>query len=390
MAKRKTNKLVALVLPIGRVHIDQTSRAILRYAADHGNWRFAVSPDWLTIPLRGLRNWRGDGIIAMVNTRAEARIIAQLALPTVNLSGALAEAGVPRVTVDNHAAGRLAAEHLLQRGFRRFAYYSPRGVWYATQRGAGFCQAVDQAGGTCSIFQGRSSLGSPLVLEEADQRLLDWIGALRRPVGLFACHDYRARLILEACRQLGLHVPDDVAVIGMDDDHFACDFSDPPLTSVSRNGKRVGEEAARLLDRLMSGKAAPAADILVPPDGVVTRRSTDVTAIDDPTVVAAARYMRDHLAEPIGVAEVVKALGISHRGLGKGFHRALGQTPRAYLAQLRVERAKHLLAEQPKLRLALVAERCGFRDAKRLRLVFQRYVGQSPRTYRTQHALPTK
>jgi LacI family transcriptional regulator len=389
VAKSRKTKHVAMAVPLGLAHYATMIRGILRYAVEDGRWSVAFSPDLPIVPISSLRGWSGDGAVVMINTPAEARLVKESQIPAVDVSGALQHTGVPRVTVDNRALGRQAAEHLLECGFRRFAYYGVPGFWYAEQRGAGFTDAVEAAGGTCSSFYAPNKGVTRASWSECDQPLCDWLKSLSPPLGMFVCHDYRARLILEACRQVGLRVPDELALLGVNNDPIACEFCDPPLSSVSRSAERVGYAAAGLLDRLMAGKAPPAGDILVPPDGVVQRRSTDVVAIDNPEVATAVRYMYAHLAESINIDDVVQQQGISRRWLEHAFCETLGQAPHRYLTFLRIRRARELLLTEPRPTLLAVANECGFSDVKRLRAAFTRIVGVGPSRYRQLHCQNT-
>ena len=385
MAKTRKTKHVAVAVPIGVPHLELHARGIMRYAATHGGWILAVSPKSLVIPLSSLRHWSGDGIIARINTAAEARLVTELRIPTVNISGALEHAGVPRVTVDNHAVGRLAAEHLVERGFRHFGYYGVRNLWYSRVRGEGFHERIELAGGVCSDLLASNTLGKTVNWTEVDQSLRKWLQSLNSPVAVFACSDYRARMILDACGRIGLNVPDDVAVLGINNDVFACELCDPPMSSVSAQLELVGYETAALLDRLMAGKAAGDRH----PDSARRRdqrRSTDVVAIDDDEVATAVRYMRDHLAEPISMDDVAHNQGISRRWLQNAFRKAVGRSPHRYLNFLRSRRARQLLVDDPNMALSAVARACGFSDAKRLRAAFTRVVDVGPSEYRQLHA----
>ena len=175
---------------------------ILRYAAERNRWSVAVSPDFPGVSFPDLCGWSGDGAIVVVDTLREVRAAAKLRIPIVNISSTLAHAGVPRVSVDNLAIGRLAAQHLLDCGFKRLAYYGVRGLWYSEQRGIGFTETVKAAGGTYSVYLAKRSRPVHAAWSEVDQPLCNWLRMLNPPVGVFACHDYRARLVLEACRSL--------------------------------------------------------------------------------------------------------------------------------------------------------------------------------------------
>jgi LacI family transcriptional regulator len=194
--------------------------------------------------------------------------------------------------------------------------------------------------------------------------------------------DYRARVVIDECQKLGLHVPHDVAVLGVDNDTTVCEFCRPPITSVSRNAWRTGYEAAAMLDLLMHGKTPPTGEVLVPPDGIVFRQSTDTVAVDDRHVAAAVHFMRDHVHEPFGIERVLRNASVSRRLLEMRFRRALRTTPHDYLVQVRVEKARQLLIGSTEIKLYQVAKAAGFTSVERLRVAFRQVLGQSPLKYR--------
>ena len=202
------------------------------------------------------------------------------------------------------------------------------------------------------------------------------------PVGILASSDHRAMMIYEACATLNLRIPEDVAVIGVDNDPVACEFCQPPLSSVSRNDVQVGYDAAALLDRLMHGDKAPKKPIVVQPDGVIQRRSTETWAIEDAEIAAAVRFIREHLGENFGVERLLKECRLSRRRLERQFRETMGRSPYAFINELRVAEARRLLAVQDANDLSAIAAKCGFREARRMRLVFQKHTGMKPSRYR--------
>jgi LacI family transcriptional regulator len=193
-----------------------------------------------------------------------------------------------------------------------------------------------------------------------------------------AVHDYRARVLADECINMGLQVPHDVAVVGVDNDHTACEFSHLSLSSISTAAWRIGFEAAKLLDGILNGQSAPKQDFLIPPDGVVRRRSTDTIIVADPNVSIAVHYMRDHLGEQFGIERVMEHVSVSRRRLHEQFQKLLNRTPYDYLCYLRVERAKELLAAKERVKMHKIAKECGFSSSARMRLVFQRMTGFTP------------
>lgn len=384
MARSRNTIRIAFAAPFGVPHYDRTMRGILRFASERSHWSIAVTPDFPGMSFSDLCGWSGDGAIAVVETPREARLAAKQRFPVVNVSGTLAHTSIPRVTVDNRAIGRMAAQHLLDCGFRRFAYYGVEGLWYSEQRGIGFEETIAEAGGTFSRFLSPRPRRARATWGEVNPPLCKWLESLDSPAAIFACHDYRARLILDACAQCGLCVPDELALLGVNNDAIACEFCWPPLSSVSRGAEEVGYQAASLLDRLIAGEEPPKADILVPPDGVVRRRSTDVMAIDDPELQAAVRIMHERLSEPLTIAQLAHERGVSRRWLEHAFRDKLGKSPHEYLNFLRIRHAKDVFLREPNPRILDVARECGFSDAKRFRCAFIRIVGISPNQYRKQ------
>jgi LacI family transcriptional regulator len=267
-------------------------------------------------------------------------------------------------------------------GLSRFAYYGERNMWYSQQRKQGFVERLAADSHDCALLEISTTFGRRNPWYAWIKRIETWLGMLRPPVGLFAVHDYAAAIIVHICREMHLRVPEDVAVIGTGDDRTTCEFCEVPLSSVARSNQQVGYQAAALLDRLMSGAKLPKHDVLVPPEGVVERRSTEVTATDDPRVSAAISFVHKHLAEPISVRTLARALGISHRALDLTFRKGLGCTPREYIAQARVKHAKGWLAGSDNLKVMRIAHLCGFGSLRQFYAVFRRIVGVAPAEFR--------
>jgi LacI family transcriptional regulator len=369
---RRPRRVALAFSSIGVPHLLEIRRGILRYAQERGNWTLLLNPDVMAISIGQLKGWDGDGVIARLISPEDAEIAARLRLPIVNTSGLLGQARIPRVTVDNRAIGRLAADHLLGRGLRHLAYYGLRQIWYADERGRGFRDAVAAAGGQFFSLDATTSSTSGPAWLGGNEELDDWLSRLPLPVGVFAVSDPRALVLIEACGRVGRRVPDDVAVLGVNNDELLCEFCQPALTSIARNGEQVGYQAATLLNQLMAGRPAPAEEILVPPEGVVERASTQMIAVEDPAVVAAVRFIHDHIHERFGVKTLVQHLDMSRRRLERSFRQTLEMSPHDYISQARVDRARQLLRGPKPLKQVDVAAACGFRDVKHLRQVFRR------------------
>jgi LacI family transcriptional regulator len=285
----------------------------------------------------------------------------------------------------------MAAEHLLDRGFEQFAYYGLRGVFYARACLQGFRERIEQHGGQCAVYEDESTSGAERPWQHDHEALARWLKSLQRPVGLMASHDPRAVMVVQTCRRVGLRVPEDVAVIGFNNDRQRCEFCEPPLSSVARPGEKIGFEAAALLDRLMHGQRAPQQDILFPPEGVVERGSTNTMAVEDNIPLAEAlRFIHQNLAQRIGVEDILKHISVSRRWLEMAFKKKLRTTPHVYISQARVKKARTLLDEAARLRFKQVALDCGFSSTRQLNLIFQRFTGMSLRDYTAKVHAPHK
>jgi LacI family transcriptional regulator len=346
------------------------------YLAEHG--RGDAPPPWL-------KGWRGDGILARIETPAIARAVAASGLPAVDLSAARLAPAVPWLETDDQAIARVAAGHFRERGFTRFGYCGDARYNWSNWRQEAFVRCVAAVGFECSVFTpSRAGLRSGATDWETEQAALaTWVRRLPKPVAILACYDIRAVQVLEACRRLGVRIPDEVAVLGVDNDELLCDLADPPLSSVIPNVRRTGYEAAALLDRLMRGERVPPAGRLFEPVGVAARQSTDVVAVDDRHVAEAVRFIREHACDGIAVADVLRQVPLSRRVLEQRFRRRLGRTPHGHILQVKLDRVKRLLLETD-LPLAVIAERTGFAHVEYLSVAFKKHAAVPPSAYRTQ------
>jgi len=368
-------------------------RGIVRYGRLHGPWAFYITPGDLKQVLPKMEQWGGTGIIARIETPQVAKAILATGLPVIALDlshrqlasgGPLA--GVSEICPDSHKAGRMAAEHLLERGFKRFAMVgSPGNPPWSIRREEGFTARLAEDSLSCEIYP----LPRPKDREWGREQALmaAWLGRLPKPIGLMACDDDRGRQVLEACRAAAARVPEDVAVVGVDNDELLCELCDPPLSSVALDTEHAGYQAAALLDGLMSGRTRSPQRILVEPLYVVTRRSTDVLALEDREVAAAVRFILDHAGQPLGVKEVVRHLTLSRRALELRFRRAVGRSIHAEIEHVRLERARRLLLET-NITVAQVAEASGFAAASYFSRAFHKKYGISPTEYRARSRIP--
>jgi LacI family transcriptional regulator len=361
---------------------------IAEYVRLHGTWSIYLAERGLgDAPPAWLQGWEGDGIIARIENRRIARAVCELGVPTVDLRGLLTDLGVPVILTDDEEVARLAVVHFQERGFRHFAFCGFLGADYSDNRSECFTRLVEELGFTCHVYQ--SSRQPHVTGTEAREQLgliteaevTRWIEELPKPVGLMACNDIRAQQVLTTCRAIGVAVPDEVAVLGVDNDDVLCDLSDPPLSSVVPDTRKIGYEAASLLERMMGGEPAPEPLTTIPPLGVVTRRSTDVLAIDDRAISSAVRFIREHACEGITVEDVLEELPYSRSVFERRFTKIFGRTPKAEILRTQLDRVKRLLAETD-LPLKQIAFRAGFQHPEYMSAAFKERTGQTPGQFR--------
>jgi LacI family transcriptional regulator len=379
---------VALAFPLSQAHLHSLAQGVADYARSETAWLLTTGGEAATLSVEHLHGWRGDGIVAALVRPSEvraARDFIRRGVPVVTIAGAIPRpAGIPRVTVENPAVGRMAAAHLLSCGFRRFAFYGLRDVAYSQERLAGFASVLDEAGHPCNVLLSPHTFGKRHPWQDDVARVEKWLAGLEQPLGILAANDYRARLVIEACDRVGLRSPEEVGIVGVDNDRVLCEFSEPQLSSIECDWFRVGQEAARLLHGMMRGSASPHQEQLIVPRGVVARRSTHVTIVENAALLQCVNFVQAHIGEVFGVERLLEAGGVSRRKLEQLFQAELGRSPYQYLCEKRVERARALLPQQPFSRLSDIARQCGFHDLRRLRLVFQRLEKMTPAEYRRQ------
>jgi len=373
---------VVIMVETATIYGRRILHGITRYLRSHEPWSVFLEQHELGAdPPPWLHRWKGQGLITRVMTEEFAAWLKKSKLAVVDLNDRIGNAGFSRINSDDDAIGRLAAEHLLDRGFRSFGFCGFTHELWADRRRAGFARRLADAGFECAGFDSPWVMSRTASWERQQEQITTWLAGLPRPVGLFACNDMRGQHVLDACTRLGWSVPEEAAVVGVDDDALLCELCDPPLSSVIPSSERLGYEAAELLDQLMRGEVVDAADRFLPPVGVFTRQSTDVLAIDDSQTAAAVRFIREQACQGASVADVLRAVPQSRTALERKFRKYLGRSPQGEIRNVQIKRARQLLAETD-LKLDRIAELTGFQHPEYLSVVFKRETGQTPGQYR--------
>lgn len=376
---------VALIIETSSSYGRDLLSGIARFMRMHDDWSvYLEQRDLWQQPPSWLESWRGDGIISRATTPKLLTSIRRTGVPLVEVTDRHGEADLPHVRSDDKAIGRIAAHHLLERGFKRFAFCGFSNEAWSQRREEGFVQEIEQkAGVECAQYNSPWHGRTARSWDDEQSALMAWLSELTPPFAVMTCNDVRGQHIIDACSKISLAVPEQVAILGVDNDELLCRLCSPPLSSVIPNAEMVGFRSAELLSELMDQRTPEKSLQLVPPLGVATRQSTDVVAIDDRQIAVALHYIRSNACRGISVNEVVANCPVSRSTLERLVRKYLGRTPQEEIRHVQIKRAQELL-----LSTDLSAERistlCGFEHPEYLHVVFKRLTGMTIGSFRKQ------
>lgn len=365
-------------------------KGIAHYGRTHQVWaafhddqaRAETEPHWLRA-----KKWHG--VISRHTTPGLVEICRSLKIPLVDLNDVPPFEGIPKIRPDNMGLGHLGAEHFLERGYQHFGFAGFANEAWSCERRDGFVEALQLAGRSCDVFDVNYPGDLTPEWDDAQELLLGkWLKRLPKPAAVMASTDMRARQVVSAAQAVGVLVPEEVAILGANNDLTRCELAHPPLSSVAPNAFQSGYRAAELLALMLEGRQPENYDQRVDPLGVIARRSTDALAIADRSVAAGLSFIREHALRGVSVDEVVKHVHSSRSQLEKRFRRHLGRSPQAEIRRVQVEKIRQLLIETD-FPLKRIAELTGFEHVEYMCVLFKRITGESPGGYRkkTQPAL---
>lgn len=375
---------VALLLETSTSWGSEVVRGIVAYVRENGPWQFFLEPRGLYERLSLPTGWMPDGVIARVLDQEMAQAIGEAGIPSVNVSWTpFRGERMARCTIDHDAVGEMAASTFLDRGLRHVGYIGPERArtldhspWQA------FESKLKSVGVSCSAFAHTGSgYGERQTWVEKIQALGAWLEQQPKPMGLLAFRAMEARMAADACLNFAIRVPEQVAILSAEVDDLTASIATPPLSSIDIGGSRLGYRAAALLANMMQGQPAPSKPILLPPQGIIARQSTDVMMIDDVHLSHALQFIRENYDKPITVESIVEAVNISRRALEQRFKQILGRLPADEIRRVRLEQAVRLLFDT-RMPISQIAESCGFNHSEVMGKLFRRTYGMSPSAYR--------
>lgn len=374
------NLKVALLMETSNAYSRGIIKGIYGYIKEHGNWdvflgeysRGEPNPEWLL-------SWKGDGIIARIENKAMAALVTKCDLPTIDISAANLIPGIPWVETDDKAIATLALKHLNECGFTNFGFAGAGFNWSKWRR-SHFEGDLNQKGFRCHTFSSANYL--KLNWLEQQEKIINWLKTLPKPIGIFAGYDLMGRLIIDSCNKLGYMVPEEVAVIGVDNDPLICELCSPPLSSIIPDTYKTGYVAASLLESVIAKKDIGELAYRIHPLGIQKRRSTDTVAIDDPHISKAMHYIFENAnSGKFNIDDILAFVPMSRRVFEKRFTDLIGRTPYKEMQRIRVNRIKELLKETD-LPLFEIAYRSGFEHVSYMSYLFKRETGITPASYR--------
>ncbi len=354
--------------------------AVCRYASDAG-WTLLILPRDGQGRLRLPKVWNGHGVIASLRNRSMVRHVQRLKLPVVDVSIMVKkEDWLARVATDDDARAKIAMDHLLSCGIENFGCYAPQIGRYSDVRSQAFRKVVEAAGFSCAMYDSKEEESFGWLTNYTNAR--QWLAKLPKPLGVFTADPYPARQLVEICAADSVRIPDDVAVLSGDDDELLCNVASPQISSIELASHRIGETAARMLERLMNGAKVPKNTILIPPLRIRVRHSTDVLAIDDPEIASVLRFIRDHAKEGINVADILRTFPVSRRSLEQRFREKVNRSPAEEIRRARFEHVCRLLLDTDKS-ISTIAFESGFASGASLSQAFQQHFSNTPGHFRS-------
>ena len=376
---------VILLLDFGEEYSKALLKGISKYSSENGNWSFCRMPLYYreTMGVKGIvewaKEWKAHGIIGQLYNEMETEFY-ESPFPVIAQDFKERFKKLPNITGLYHQTGKMGAEYFLKRGYQNFAFYGFNNIVWSRERAEGFEAAVNKAGFQVNYFEHKKARSTDIWYYKS-KSLSKWLKSLPKPVALMACEDNQGAHITEACKQNQIRVPQEVAVLGVDNDVMLFELSDPPLSSIELDIERGGYDAARALDLMIQGRVKFYRDIPVAPLKVITRGSTNIYASTDDHVAGALDFIHRNIETNLQVADIVKEVPMSRRSLEKRFLEVTGVPVYRYISNLRIEKMaeKLISTDQTIFEIALDM---GLQDSKNIARQFRQVMGHTPVEYR--------
>lgn len=383
---------IILFTDLGEEYGKSLLKGVTRYSHEFGPWAFCRMPSYYreTKGIEGIldwaKEWKANGIMGQFYNDSDPKRLLDAGIAVVAQDFKEPHSTVPNITGDYFKTGQIGAEYFLRKGYEHFAFYGFKDIVWSRERGQGFEQRLAQAGHAVHYFEHTRRSKSRELWYYKPSALSKWLKSLPKPIALMTCDDNQGMHITEACRLTKIRIPEEVAVLGVDNDEMLCNLSDPPLSSIGLDTVKGGYEAARLLDRMIQTKNKEYYDIVVKPTQVVTRNSTDIYATKDEYIGMALKFVHNNMDKNLKVENVLEQVPLSRRSLEKRFQKVTGYPVYEYIFNLRIEKFTNKLLETD-LTIFEIAVDLGLNDSKNIARQFRQVKGCTPVEYRKKYLI---
>lgn len=380
---------IILLLDFAEEYSKSLLKGISKYSAEYGPWTYCRMPLYYreTIGIKGILDWAKDwgahGIIGQLYNEMDLRLILDSKIPVIAQDFKERFTELPNITGSYHEAGEMGAEYFLRKGFKNFAFYGFNDIVWSRERAEGFEKKINSVGYKVNYFEHRKSRSTDLWYYKSNS-LSKWLISLPKPIAMMTCDDNQGLHITEACKQNKIRIPEEVAVLGVDNDEMLCELSDPPLSSIGLDIEKGGYDTARLMEHMIQNGADQFYDIHVKPTQIITRQSTDIYATNDDHIASTLKYIHKNIEKNLQVDEVVKQVPLTRRSLEKRFHQITGYPIYKYIFNLRIEKFTQRLLETDQTVFEIALD-LGLNDSKNIARQFKQVKGCNPIEYRKRY-----
>ncbi|ATL49269.1 transcriptional regulator [Chitinophaga caeni] len=366
-------------------------KGIVNYSKGRGSWVLCKMPlsyrevHEVEGVLEWALKWKADGIIAQFYNSDNVKIFQENGIAAIAQDFKQRFTDIPNITGDHYLAGKMGAAYFIKKGFQHFGFYGFKGIVWSEERCEGFKNELEKNGFHDRFFEYQNEESTDLWYYESAP-LMDWLRNLPKPAAVMTCDDHQGHHIIEVCNQAGIQIPDEIAVLGVDNDEIICTLSDPQLSSIHQDVEQGGYEAARLMESMIERPGDLHDDVIVNPTHIVTRKSTDVYATQDAQISIVLKYIHQNLDRKLNVNELLKLVPLSRRLLESRFKNATNYSIYSYILNLKIEKFAEKLLETNSPIVEIAIE-MGFIEYKNISRQFKAKMGCTPTEYRSRYAV---
>lgn len=382
-------KKIILLFDIAEHYGRSLLKGIVKYSKENGTLLFYRMPIYYreTLKMQGIikfaKEWGAQGIIGQLYNDRGIDLALKAGLYLIGEDFKERFTNIPNITGGYHEAGKMGAEYFLKKGFKNFAFYGYTNIVWSRERFEGYENFLEERGLSVFNFDQVQLPGKDIWYYQLPE-LSKWLKSLPKPIAIMACDDDKAQHLAEACKQAAIPVPEEVAILGVDNDEMTCNLSDPPLSSINLNSERAGYEAARLIDTMIEQKIRNPYNIYVKPTHIITRQSTDIFSAHDQHIVKSLKFIHQHLDDTINVSQVLKEVPLCRRSFEMRFKETTGTSVYQYINKLKIQMFSERLLNTDKS-VSEIALDMGFVKSNNIARLFKQVKGCTPTQYLLMH-----